>query len=102
MGKRLSNMGRYIWRHKYFWTIALFVVIVGFVDSNSMLHRYELHSANEALRTEIASYEGKYKAATSEMESLAHSQEAVETVAREHLMMKTADEDIYEIVEEAD
>ncbi|MBR1732567.1 MAG: septum formation initiator family protein [Alloprevotella sp.] len=100
MGKRLSWIGRSIWRHKYFWTLLAFIVIVGFVDSNSLLERYRLHSANNALRAEIAQYDAQYQADTRALEELRSSQDAMEHVARVRLYMKTDNEDLYVIEEE--
>lgn len=102
VGKAFSNIGHIIWHHKYFWTILLFIIIVGFVDTNSLWHRYQLHADNNSTRAEIEKYDRKYEAAETELNRLASSPEAVEIVAREHLMMKTADEDVYEIVEVAE
>lgn len=98
MGKRISSIGRYILRHKYFWTILLFILVVGFLDSNSMLHRYNLHAENEAVRDEIAKYDKEYAKTSADLEDLMSSNEAIEIVARENLMMKKADEDVYEVI----
>ena len=80
---------------KYMWTILIFIVIAGFVDSNSFWHRYQIRKQNEALRQEIASYQAQYKADTRELNDIEHNPDAVERVARVNLYMKTADEDVY-------
>ena len=99
MGKKLSSLGRSIWRHKFLWTIALFVIIVGFVDSNSMLQRYKLSQHNAALRAEIQQFDERYNADCRTFRELQYSEEAVENVARVELFMKTDNEDVYVIEE---
>lgn len=99
MGKKLSSLGRSVWRHKYFWTILLFIVLVGFIDSNSMLQRYRLTENNAALREEIHQYEELYNADSRTFRELQVSEEAVENVARVELFMKTDNEDVYVIEE---
>lgn len=95
MGHKLSRYTHYMWRHRYLWAIVLFVAIVGFIDTNSFWHRYELHQANEELRTEIRKYDEKYLMDTRELRELETNPEAVEKVARVRLFMKTANEDVY-------
>lgn len=95
MGLKLKGVGLRLIRHKYLWTIVGFIVIVGFVDTNSLWRLYELKRQNAQLREEIAQYEHQYKADTRELHDLEHSQEAIERVARVNLYMKRADEDIY-------
>lgn len=82
-------------KKKYLWTIVIFCVYVGFLDSNSFWRRYELHQQNNALREEIKRYEDKYNADTKEYNELQFSPEAVERVARVNLYMKTKNEDVY-------
>ncbi|MBR6375118.1 MAG: septum formation initiator family protein [Alloprevotella sp.] len=99
MGKKLSYIGQSILRHKYLWTIILFVIIVGFIDSNSMLQRYKLSQNNAAIRAEIKQYDERYKADSRTFRDLQMSEEAVENVARVELFMKTDNEDVYVIEE---
>lgn len=97
MGKKLKRIGLRILRQKYLWTILAFIGIVGFLDPNSLLHRYELHQQNNALRDEIAIYEDRYNTDARELRDLQHNQDAIERVARVNLYMKTADEDVFVI-----
>lgn len=99
MGKKLSAFGRNIWHHKYLWTILLFVILVGFIDSNSLMQRYRLTKHNAALRAEIKQYDESYKADSRTYEELQKSDEAVKKVARVELFMKTDNEDVYVIEE---
>lgn len=97
MGEKIKNFALGIVRQKYLWTIVAFVAIVGFLDTNSFRHHYELRQQNNALRKEIYEYEATYAADTRELRELEHNPEAVERVARVNLYMKTADEDVYVI-----
>lgn len=97
MGKRLHNFCRSLFHKKYLWSIVIFIIIAGFVDSNSFWHRYQIKLQNDALRQEIAAYEAQYNADTRELNDIEHNPDAVERVARVNLYMKTADEDVYVI-----
>lgn len=100
MGKRISRLGNFVWRHKYFWTLLAFAVVMGFLDPNSLMYRHRLRAENEALRNEIAQYDRRYVQETRRLEQLRTSEDAMETVARVSLLMKTDDEDLYIIEEE--
>ncbi|MBR1594335.1 MAG: septum formation initiator family protein [Alloprevotella sp.] len=100
MGKRLNNLGRSFLRHKTFWTIVLFVVYAGFLDPNSLMERYRLHSENTARQAEIASLDARYARGQARLNELGTSREAIESVARVSLKMKTDNEDLYIIEEE--
>lgn len=84
-------------RHKYIWTIVFFAIIAGFLDENSFWQYYKLSSHNAELRSEIRSYEDEYNSSTSELKRLRRSPEALEEMARVHLLMKSSDEDLYVI-----
>ena len=85
-----SAFGRSLTRHKYLWTILAFLILIGFVDPNSLWYRYRLYEHNETLREDIRRYEQQYAADPA----------AVEKVARVHLFMKTDNEDVYVIEKE--
>ena len=91
----ISKIAKSLWKHKYVSTLVVFVVVVGFLDPNSFLRRYELHSQNEELKDEIVKYRNKYKHDSIELHQLQTNPSAVEQVARVHHFMKTDDEDIY-------
>lgn len=97
MGSRLKSVGLRLIRHKYLWTIVAFIVLVGFVDSNSLWRLYEMRRENAQLREQIKQYEQLYHDDTRELYQLQHSQQAIEGVARVKLYMKRTDEDVYVI-----
>lgn len=94
MGKFKSIVGK-VWEHKYLFTFLFFLIIVGFIDTNSLLFRYQLYLQNKALKEEIAEYEAQFAADTRELETLRSHPDAVEEVARVRLFMKTDNEDVY-------
>ncbi|MBR6927186.1 MAG: septum formation initiator family protein [Bacteroidaceae bacterium] len=101
MAEKLSGITRFLIRFRYVWVILLFIVIAGFVDPNSFLARYRLTKRNNQLRAEIQQCDSQYAEAERELRALQNDPRAVERVARVHLFMKSADEDVY-VVEQRD
>lgn len=99
MKKVLKQIFSRLSKHNCLWLTIFFVVLIGFVDSNSVVRRIELLQTNNELRQEILKYETKYNEDTRELEKLDNSPEAVERVARMKLLMKSNDEDIYVITQ---
>lgn len=99
MSIRPSKIWQFITRHKILWTITLFVVVVGFLDSNSYLERYRIHRHNAELQQQIDEAEAAYATDSKALRQLKEDPEAVEEVARVHLFMKNDNEDIYVIEE---
>ena len=95
-----SAFGLYLTRHKYLWTILAFLILIGFVDPNSLWYRYRLYERNETLREDIRRYEQQYAADARTLYELHTDPAAVEKVARVHLFMKTDNEDVYVIEKE--
>lgn len=102
MSSRLSKLNARIWRHKYFWTIVIFSVHLGFIDANSLWYRYRLTRENKATLKEIAYYEKSFENDRDKLKRLSSDPEALIRVARENHQMKAADEDVYYIVENSD
>ena len=97
MGKKLNAVAGHLRRHKYLWTTLVFLLIIGVLDENSLISRYQLHARNEATRAEIRKYEEQYQRDQRDLHEMQNSPDAVERVARMHLLMKTPDEDVYVI-----
>lgn len=97
IGDKFRRFMSAVWRHKYVWTIAIFVVLVGFVDENSFWHRYRLKAENEATEAEIKQYEDKFDHDNAKLHQLKTDPRAVLRVAREDHQMKSPDEDVYYI-----
>ncbi|GFI33947.1 hypothetical protein IMSAGC014_00435 [Bacteroidaceae bacterium] len=102
LGRGLRALFGSVWRHKYIWVIALFLIHVGFVDNNSFWRRYQLVAENEATMREIKRYEEKFEADRSQLRHLKTDPEALIRIARENHRMKAEGEDIYYIIENSD
>lgn len=102
LARLVGRVADSVWRHKYFWTILVFVAHVGFVDSNSFRARRQLAAENDATQERIDRYEAMYDRCAAELNSLRTSQTALLRVARENHRMKADGEDVYYIVEPAD
>lgn len=89
-------------RHKYIWTIVIFLLLIGVVDENSILHRYEMIRENRATRAEIESYERAFARDKKTLDHLRNDPDALLRVARETHRMKSDDEDVYYIATQAD
>ena len=97
MGKKLNAVVGHLRRHKYLWTTLVFLLIIGVLDENSLIYRYQLHARNEATRAEIRKYEAQYMRDQRDLQEMQNSPDAVERVARMDVLMKTPDEDVYVI-----
>lgn len=98
---KLRRFNSAIWRHKYIWTIVVFVIFVGFIDANSFFHRFMLNRENQILEEEIKRYEDKYNTDSRRIEQLRSDPDAIIKVAREDHKMKSDDEDVYYILDQA-
>jgi cell division protein FtsB len=85
----------FVRRRKYLLTIVAFVVIVGFLDDNSLVRRLEYAREAAGLNSEIERYRTEYNRATEQLKELAVDTVAIERVAREKYYMKRPNEDIY-------
>ena len=101
MNRALSFLRKFLSvmaRHKYVWTIGLFVLIVGFIDDNSYYNYFLLKKDNAELDKEIKKYEDKFNHDYAMLRQLKTDPRALIKVAREDHQMKSADEDVYYIV----
>lgn len=99
MATKLQNLWRALGKHKCLCLTIFFVLLICFIDENSLLRRWRLIRQNNELQEQILRYEKEYADANAELKQLDNSPEAVERVARVNLLMKTSDEDVYVIEE---
>lgn len=97
---RLLRFLNFLWTRKSWLATIFFIVVVGFLDSNSFYNLFLLWQTNQRLKAEIALYERQYEEDTHSLLQLDASPQAVEKVARLNLLMKTDNEDVYVVVEE--
>ena len=81
--------------HKYLITIVAFLVIIVFLDENSLIQRAKHRREISALTTEIEKYRKQYEEDTEKLKELTNNPEALEKIAREKYLMKKPNEDIF-------
>ena len=92
---KLGTVWKYIRQHKYLITIALFGVIIVFLDENSLIQRAKHRREINALTSEIEKYRKQYEDDTRTLKELMNNPEAMEKVAREKYLMKKPNEDVF-------
>lgn len=83
------------WYVKYILVCILGVLIVGFLDENSVLSHFNNLQRIDELKGEIEHYEGINQANKDRIRQLEKDPKAIEKIAREQYFMKTDDEDIF-------
>lgn len=94
MGK-LNSLWKMFRRHKYGFVIALFVLLMGVVDENSLWSRYRHQAELAELRSEIRKFKEMYEHDTRYLEEMDTNPDILTEIARERYYMKTDDEDIF-------
>ena len=92
---KLRTIWIYIRQHKYLITIVSFLVIIVFLDENSLIQRAKHRQEIEALTNEIEKYRKQYEEDTEKLKELTNNPEAMEKIAREKYLMKKPNEDIF-------
>ena len=92
---RLMTVWKYVRMHKYLITVAAFLVIIVFLDENSLIQRNKHRREINALTSEIEKYRKQYEEDTEKLKELTNNPEAMEKIAREKYLMKKPNEDIF-------
>lgn len=92
---KLATLWAFVRRRKYLITFAAFVVVVGFLDENSIVRRMGYANEISRLNSEIEKYRAEYEENTERLNELAVDSGAIERIAREKYLMKKPNEDIY-------
>ena len=87
------------WINKDTVTLAIFAIIIVFVDDNSLIDRYKAYREKRELQKEKAQYEENIKKDKEFLEAIQSDPMALEKFAREEYKMKSDDEDVYIIKE---
>lgn len=80
---------------KYIVVSVLAVVLIGFVDENSVWKHFRNRQHIGKLRSEIARYKNQNQSDLEQIKQLDSNPKAIEKIARERYFMKTDDEDIF-------
>ncbi len=94
---KLLTIWEFVRRHKYWITVLVFAVIIGFLDENSLVRRAGYGTEIIQLKSEIEKYKAEYEESTARLNELTTNPEAIEQIAREKYLMKKPNEDIYVI-----
>lgn len=89
-------------KNKYLIASAIFVVYVGFLDQNSVVHQLRLSAELRKARQEKEFYLTEIEKDTKEFLSIHTNAEEKERYAREKYLMKKDNEDIFLIVTDAE
>ena len=92
---KLMTVWNYIRKHKYLITIVSFLVIIVFLDENSLIQRNKHREEINALTSEIEKYRKQFEEDTRKLKELTSNPEALEKIAREKYLMKKPNEDIF-------
>ena len=96
--KRLKNFLTRVYHIKalkYIVVTLIAVVLIGFVDENSVWHHFSNRQRISELESEIAAYTNRYKHDHAQILQLEKDPKAIEKIARERYFMKADDEDIF-------
>ena len=92
---KLITVWKYIRQHKYLNTIAAFLVIIVFLDENSLIQRQKHQQEISTLKAEIERYRQQFEEDTRKLKELTSNPEAMEKIAREKYLMRRANEDVF-------
>ena len=92
---KLGTLWNYVRRHKYLITIVSFLVIIVFLDENSLIQRAQHRREIQELTSEIEKYRNQYERDTEMLKELMNNPEAMEKIAREKYLMKKPNEDVF-------
>ena len=92
---RFMTVWKYVRQHKYLITIVAFLVIIVFLDENSLIQRAQHQQEINTLNSEIQKYRKQYEEDTEKLKELTSNPEAMEKIAREKYLMKKPNEDIF-------
>lgn len=96
--KKIKVYALRIWRSmflKYAVVCILGVLLVGFLDDNSVWHHIQNLQQIESLKKEKEQYEANFKRDQAQIKELDRNPKAMEKIARERYFMKADNEDIF-------
>lgn len=89
-----GNLYRSAWL-KYGLVTLFAVILIGFVDENSIWHHYRNKQRIAELQEDIDRHVSQHKRDSARIKQLDTNPKAIEKIARERYFMKTDDEDIF-------
>lgn len=97
IAKVKQNIARiwHLWYMKYVLVCVVGILIVGFLDDNSVLSHFNMMQRKSELREEIEYYESLNQKNKERIRQLEDNPKEIEKIAREQYFMKADDEDIF-------
>lgn len=95
---QIKTTAKKVWRSqalKYAVVCVVGVLIVGFLDENSVMSHLKNRARISELEEEIEKYNADFKRDQSQIRQLDKDPKAMEKIARERYFMKADDEDIF-------
>ena len=102
MKEKIEHVWKYICEHKYRVTIVTFLLIIGVLDENSWIRRWQHKMEISRLKSEIKYYRDQFEHDSELLKEISTNPEALEKVAREKYKMKKKNEDIFIFEEDLD
>lgn len=96
--ERIKKYSLLVWKSqvlKYVAVCIAGVLIVGFLDENSLWNHMKNRQRIDELKDEKARYNAVYQRDLAKIRELDRNPKAIERIAREHYFMKADDEDIF-------
>lgn len=93
--RKIAKIWQFIRRHKYLVTLAVFLLVIGVIDDNSLIHRFQNRREIHELNKEIERYRKQYEEDSKILKEISSNPKELEKVAREKYLMKQEDEDVY-------
>ena len=81
--------------YRYLIVIVVGILIVVFIDDNSIMRRFQYELQISDLKKQIKEYNERHNTDSERLRQLRRDPKAIEKIARERYFMKTDDEDIY-------
>jgi hypothetical protein len=95
MNNKFGRLISFLEHYKYLIVIVLGVLIVGFLDENSLMRDVQYQLQISDLKKQIQEYKERNDADIKRLRELKRNPKAIEKIARERYFMKADDEDIY-------
>ncbi|WP_461453377.1 FtsB family cell division protein [Mucilaginibacter sp.] len=89
-----------LFRNKFFWVTAAFLVWMLFFDKNDLLSQYQYHQQLSKLKTERDFYTKETAKVSKDLSELTSNPAQLEKFAREKYLMKKDNEDVFVIVKD--
>jgi cell division protein FtsB len=87
--------------NRYFLVVATFVLWITFFDRNSLISQYDEHQQLIQIKKTKLYYQKEIKSTLFDLNLLFSDNKNLEKFAREHYLMKKADEDIFVVVDQS-